>query len=109
MISIIFYKSGGRLTGFCCSGHSGYSDAGSDIVCAAVTSAVRLCECTLNDVLKCSEPAVIREENAFIELRLKDKLSDESDFAAQSALRALYLLMDQFSVEYPENIVKITD
>ena len=34
-------------------GHSGYAEAGSDIVCAAVTSAVRLVECSLNDVLGC--------------------------------------------------------
>ena len=39
------------MTGFTCKGHSGYAEAGSDIVCAAITSAIRMTECALNDVL----------------------------------------------------------
>ena len=40
MIKADFERSGGKLIGFCVSGHSGYSDPGSDIVCASVSSAV---------------------------------------------------------------------
>ena len=35
---------GDRITGFEARGHSGYAEAGADIVCAAVTSAIRLVE-----------------------------------------------------------------
>ena len=51
MTRVEFFDHEGRITGFCCSGHSGYAEAGSDIVCAAVSTAVKLAECTINDVL----------------------------------------------------------
>ena len=51
MTRVEFFDHEGRITGFCCSGHSGYAEAGSDIVCATVSTAVKLAECTINDVL----------------------------------------------------------
>ena len=51
MTRVEFFDHEGRITGFCCSGHSGYAEEGSDIVCAAVSTAVKLAECTINDVL----------------------------------------------------------
>ena len=49
MTTVTFYTEGSRITGFDASGHSGYAEEGGDIVCAAVTSTVRLIECVLND------------------------------------------------------------
>ena len=50
--AVAFYRRpDGALMGYRAEGHTGYAEAGSDIVCAAVTSAVRLAECTINDVL----------------------------------------------------------
>ena len=51
MTTVVFRMEGDRITGFDAKGHSGYGTAGTDIVCAAVTSAVRLAETTVNDVL----------------------------------------------------------
>ena len=51
MTRVEFFDHEGRITGFCCSGHSGYAEEGSDIVCAAVSTAAKLAECTINDVL----------------------------------------------------------
>ena len=51
MTTVRFQMEGERIVGFTVQGHSGYGEAGSDIVCAAVTSAVRLTECAVNDVL----------------------------------------------------------
>ncbi|MCR4794979.1 MULTISPECIES: ribosomal-processing cysteine protease Prp [Ruminococcus] len=42
MIRAEFYEKKGLLTGFRFSGHSGYADAGEDVACAAVSSAVQL-------------------------------------------------------------------
>ena len=46
-------------------GHSGYAEAGEDIVCAAVTSAVRLAECAVNDVLGLEAAVKVREKDAY--------------------------------------------
>ena len=50
MTTVTFHMEGERIVGFTVQGHSGYADEGSDIICAAVTSAVRLTECAVNDV-----------------------------------------------------------
>ena len=42
MTTASFTSDGSRLTGFTVRGHSGLADSGEDILCAAVTSAVRL-------------------------------------------------------------------
>lgn len=42
MIQARFYGSKGVLTGFSFSGHSGLAEAGHDVACAAVSSAVQL-------------------------------------------------------------------
>ena len=42
---------GGHITGFCMSGHSGYAEAGSDILCAAMSSCVQMVELGLIDIL----------------------------------------------------------
>lgn len=51
MTRVEFFDQDGRISGFCCSGHSGYAEAGSDIVCAAVSTAVKFAETTLSEVL----------------------------------------------------------
>ena len=45
-----FFTEDDRITGFSVSGHSGYSEAGSDIVCAAISAVVTMAEATINVV-----------------------------------------------------------
>ena len=40
MTTVTFHSAEGRLDGFVVEGHSGYAEAGSDIVCAAISAAV---------------------------------------------------------------------
>ena len=37
MISTVLYRESGRYTGYRASGHSGYAEAGNDIICAGVS------------------------------------------------------------------------
>ena len=46
MTRVAFLRHSGKPAGFDVSGHSGYAAAGEDIVCAAVTSAVRMGTCS---------------------------------------------------------------
>ena len=67
MTTVSFHtEEGGRIVSFEVKGHSGYAEAGSDIVCAAVTSAVRLVECSLNDVLGLGAAVNVSEKDAKI-------------------------------------------
>ena len=76
MTTVTFYSEGSRLTGLEMKGHSGYAPQGEDIVCAALTSAIRLTECAVNDVLGLEAAVKVRDRDASISLKLpKDRKS----------------------------------
>ena len=64
MTRVEFFDQDGRITGFSCSGHSGYAEEGSDIVCASVSTAVKLAECTISDVLGERAKTRVKEDEA---------------------------------------------
>lgn len=97
MTTVRFYRTQGRITGFSCQGHSGCAEAGRDIVCAAVTSAVRLAECTINDVLHAGAEVRIHEKTAAITLRLP-----AGAFQGEPVLQGLFLYLCELSKEYPD-------
>ena len=103
MTVVTFHSGGSRLTGFEIQGHSGYAPQGEDIVCAALTSAVRLTECAVNDVLGLEAPVKVRD-NAYISLRLPGTLDPENESVCQTLLAALMVHCVQLAEEYPENI-----
>ena len=86
--------------GFRVSGHSMSAPAGEDIVCAAVTSAVRLAETMINDVCGAGAPVTVDEESATITLRLPDG-SPESAYLALEALRRY---LSELALEVPEYV-----
>ena len=100
MTVIKAYRSGGRIFGFSCQGHSGWADAGEDIVCAAVTSAVRLAECTINDVLRAGAEVSVDEQTAAITLKLPQGRNEP----AEAVLEGFFLYMRELSLENPDHI-----
>ena len=93
MTTVVFRMEGDRITGFEARGHSGYAEAGADIVCAAVTSAIRLVEATVNDVLGLAASVKVREQDASISLHLPGGLSPTAESTCQSAGRLDGLLL----------------
>ena len=98
-----------RITGFEAKGHSGYAAAGEDIVCAAVTSAVRLVETTVNDVLGLAASVKIREQDVSISLRLPGGLDEVTESTCQSLMTGLMVYFAQLHDEYPDNIEVLED
>ena len=104
MTTVTFHSEGSRIVGFEVQGHSGYACEGEDIVCAAITSAVRLTECAINDVLGLEAAVKVREKDASISLKLPGKLGQTAESTCQTILTALMVHFVQLSEEYPENI-----
>ena len=104
MTTVTFYSEGSRLTGLEMKGHSGYAPQGEDIVCAALTSAVRLTECAVNDVLGLEASVKVRDKDAFLSLKLPNSLGQTSESTCQTLLGALMVHCVQLAEEYPENI-----
>ena len=104
MTTVTFFSEGSRITGFEVKGHSGYAPEGEDIVCAAVTSAVRLAECAVNDVLGLEAAVKVREKDASLSLKLPASLGQTNESTCQTLLAALMVHFVQLAEEYPENI-----
>ena len=104
MTTATFFSEGSRIVGFEIKGHTGHAPAGEDIVCAAVTSAVRLTECTINDVLGLEAAVKVREKDASITLKLPARLGQTNESTCQALLTGLMVYLVQLAEEYPNTI-----
>ena len=97
MTQVRFYIDENRLTGFEISGHTGFALEGSDIVCAAISSAAIMAANTVTEII--GDKAEITEKDGY----LKFTLADGSD-ASTKVLEGLKLHFMQISEQYPDNI-----
>ena len=104
MTSVIFHTVEDRIIGFDAQGHSGYGEEGEDIVCAAVTSAVRLVEATVNDVMGLCASVKVREKDAYLSLKLPGGLGQTNESTCQALLTGLMVYLVQLAEEYPQHI-----
>ena len=102
MTKVEIFNHDGRIHGFSVSGHSGYAEEGSDIVCAAVSAAVTFAECTINDVLGNHANTKEKEEEPRITLTLPAACDDED--AVQAVLTGFLLTVCSLRDNYPEYI-----
>ena len=86
-----FFTEDDRITGFSISGHSGYAEAGADIVCAAISAAVSLAEATINDICGAKAKVRVKEADARITLTLPAACDEEATVQAVLAGLLLYL------------------
>ena len=97
-----FFTEGDRITGFSVSGHSGYSEAGSDIVCAAISACVAMAEATINDVCGAKAKVRVKDEQARITLMLPTSCDEED--SVQAVLAGMLLYLCNLRDEYPDYI-----
>ena len=105
MTTVTFHTEGSRIVRFEVQGHSGYAPEGEDIVCAAVTSAVRLAECAVNDVLGLEAAVKVRQKDAYLSLKLPAKLGQTGESTCQTLMTALMVHFAQLHEEYPDHII----
>ena len=97
-----FFSENDRITGFAVSGHSGYAEAGADIVCAAVSAVVTMAEATINDVLGAKAKVRVKDEQARISLTLPASCDEEE--TVQSVLAGMMLTLAGLRDDYPDYI-----
>ena len=97
-----FFREGDRITGFSVSGHSGYAEAGSDIVCAAISAVVSMAEATINDVCGANAKVRVKEEDARITLTLPTSCDEEE--SVQAVLTSMMLTLCSLRDDYPDYI-----
>ena len=97
-----FFTENERITGFSVSGHSGYSEAGSDIVCAAVSAVVSMAEATINDVCGAKAKVRVKEADARVTLTLPASCDEEESI--QAVLAGMMLTLCCMRDDYPDYI-----
>jgi len=109
MTTVTFHSADGRIDGFVVEGHSGYAEEGADIICAAISAAVGLAECTINEVLGLGAPVKAREESARISLKLPAGLGEANEYACQNLLTGMLVYLGSMAEEYPDNLIVFLD
>ena len=97
-----FRRENERIVGFSVSGHSGYSEAGTDIVCAAISTAVTMAEATINDVCGAKAKVRVNEEDARITLTLPASCDEEESI--QAVLAGMLLTLCSLRDDDPDYI-----
>ena len=97
-----FFTAEDRITGFSVSGHSGYAENGTDIVCAAISAIVTMAEATINDVCGAKAKVRVKEADARITLTLPASCDEEE--SVQAVLAGMLLTLCNLRDQYPDYI-----
>ena len=97
-----FFTQDDRITGFSVSGHSGYAEAGSYIVCAAISAVVTMAEATINDVCGAKAKVRVGEDEARITLKLPKSCDEEE--TVQAVLAGMMVTLINLQEDYSDFI-----
>ncbi len=97
MIRVKFLIGNKQLTGFEIKGHAMFAESGSDVVCAAVSSAAFMAANTITEIIGANADADAQDGVMRVTL-------SQPDEQTETVLRGLELHLTELSKQYPENI-----
>lgn len=99
MIQVLFLQQpDGELLGFQMMGHSGLAEEGSDILCAAVSSAAYLVANAITDVVQ------VRADLTVSQGSMSLQVPEKAVFLCRNLLQGLKLHLVGLQEQYPDNI-----
>lgn len=104
MIKVVFFVQGSEFVGLSCTGHADYSEYGSDIVCASISTLAQSLALGLMKVVGLDVEYKVDEKNAKLDLRLPKKITKKQMENSQILFKSTYVSMEDFCKGYPENI-----
>ena len=99
MIRVTLHSKGETITGFECFGHAGYAEAGSDIVCAAVSVLTTACANALESVA--GEKPLVKASSG----KMLVALPNGSGHDAQVILQTLRQGLRDLTEAYPDYVL----
>ena len=106
MTVITVLKKHGRLVGFEAKGHSGYAEAGEDIVCAAVSAVMQTAVIGITDLVKC--PAAFEMQDGELYLMLEKTVKGSKLQQAELILGTMLLGLRSVEQDYSDYL-KLTE
>lgn len=102
-VSIIKTRNG-EYKGFNCIGHSGYADAGEDIVCAAISVLVINTINSLDQLAGEKFKLVTNEEEGLIDCRFEKNINEKS----RLLLDSMVLGLGEIKKQYGKTFIDLT-
>ncbi|MCR5271879.1 MAG: ribosomal-processing cysteine protease Prp [Lachnospiraceae bacterium] len=96
----IYRQKDGSYQGFDCDGHSGYADAGEDIVCAGVSALVIN---TINSIMKLTETKLdtyVDEEKGTIRVRVLKEYGEDAELLIESLILGIKGISENYGEEF---------
>lgn len=104
MINISIEKTGDFISTIHVQGHSGYSEAGSDIICSAVSTLVQNCEKGLKELLNINTRYVVDTKKPYLSISLPNNLEKQKLHDADILLKSTMLGLCDLADSYPKYI-----
>ena len=115
MTKVVFYRSNGIFWGFEETGHTGYGDAGEDILCSALSAMTMLIVNTVEIAYASNIDYDINEGATKIKVSSKAALPEFEDderkrYAVSGLFMAYYYQLNDLTLEYGDFLeVEVTD
>ena len=113
MTKVVFYRSNGVFWGFEETGHTGYGDAGEDILCSALSAMTMLIVNTVEIAYASNIDYDINEGATKIKVSSKAALPEFEDderkrYAVSGLFMAYYYQLNELTLEYGD-FLEVTD
>lgn len=103
----IYVSESGNIVGFSVLGHSGFSQSGTDIVCAAVSSAAYMAVNTLTEVLKADVDVNVNDKLGIMRAFVSEKDTLRCSDILNGFKMHLILLEEMYSKNVKVNYVEV--
>lgn len=88
------------IRGFHITGHSGYSDEGTDVICSAVSSAAYMTANTLTEILGVDPEIKVKDGDMYLKIKTDEELQRSQDI-----LRGFLLHLNALCEQYQKYII----
>ena len=101
MTKVEIFRKNGNIIGYKASGHSGYSEQGSDIICSAISTSLQMTLIGIQEVLKLKVDFKIND--GFLDVDLKN-ISQDKLTQTNILTEAMALFLKELTKQYPKYI-----
>ena len=101
MTKVEIFRKNGNIIGYKASGHSGYSEQGSDIICSAISTSLQMTLIGIQEVLKLKVDFKIND--GFLDVDLKN-ISHDKLTQTNILTEAMAIFLKELTKQYPKYI-----
>jgi hypothetical protein len=101
MTKVEIFRKNGNIIGYKASGHSGYSEQGSDIICSAISTSLQMTLIGIQEILKLKVDFKIND--GFLDVDLKN-ISQDKLTQTNILTEAMAMFLKELTKQYPKYI-----